>query len=67
MSKADRFIRVIIAVAISAMYINGLITGTLGVALMIVSIVFMLTAFLNFCPLYALLGIRQWERKQSNK
>jgi len=63
MTTADRIIRVIIAVIIAILYFSNAIPAAWGLTLMMVSFVFMLTAFINFCPLYTLLGIRRWEKK----
>jgi hypothetical protein len=63
MTAADRIIRVIIAVIIAILYFSNAIPPAWGITLMMVSFVFMLTAFLNFCPLYTLFGIRKWEKK----
>jgi hypothetical protein len=62
MTIADRIIRVIIAVTITGLYIFGLITGIWGIVLMFLSFVFLITSFVNFCPLYKLLGIKRWEK-----
>lgn len=57
MGKADRIIRVLIALSIAFLYYNGIIAGTLGIVLLIVSGVFVLTSLISFCPLYAIFGI----------
>ena len=40
MGIADRGIRILIAIAIVALYFSDVITGTLGIVLMIVAIIF---------------------------
>ena len=57
MGIADRVIRVLVAIAITLLYMNGVITGTLGIVLLIVGGIFLATSLINFCPLYALFGI----------
>jgi hypothetical protein len=57
-STADRITRIIIAVAIVAMYFLDVISGTTGIVLLIIAAVLALTALINFCPLYFLLGLR---------
>jgi hypothetical protein len=56
-STADRITRIIIAVAIVAMYFLDVISGTTGIVLLIIAAVLALTALINFCPLYFLLGL----------
>lgn len=64
MGTADRLIRVIIAAIIAISYINGTLTGTLGVVLMVFAFIFVLTSLVKFCPLYVLLGINTCQRKK---
>lgn len=40
------------------LYFSGVTTGTWGIALIVLSVVFVLTGFVGFCPLYAACGIR---------
>lgn len=52
----DKVFRIAVAVIIALLYYFEVITGTLGIVLIILAIVFLLTALLNFCGLYALFG-----------
>jgi uncharacterized membrane protein YkgB len=58
MSKTDGIIRLIVAVAIIALWYFGVVGGILLTVLSIVAVIFIITGFINFCPLYAALGIR---------
>ncbi len=58
MGTADRTIRIIIAIAIGALYYTNVISGTLGTVLLVLAIVFVLTSLVSFCPLYTLFGMR---------
>ncbi len=66
MGTADRIIRVIIAVIIASLYFTDVIPGTLGIVLIILSVVFVLTSLISFCPLYAPFGIRTCPMKEKN-
>jgi len=57
MGGTDRMIRIIIAAIAAILYFTGTVPGTLGIILLVVAGVFLLTSFLNFCPLYTVLGI----------
>lgn len=57
MGTADRIIRTVIALIVAALYFSGVITGTIGMVLLILAIVFVLTSLVSFCPLYTLFGI----------
>lgn len=57
MGGTDRKIRIVIAIIAAILYFTGTVPGTLGIILLVVAGVFLLTSFLNFCPLYTVLGI----------
>lgn len=54
MSNADRIIRILVAGLFAYLYFGGIITGILGIALMVFAAVFVLTSSIAFCPLYSL-------------
>lgn len=54
--NTDKIIRLVVAVALVALYFTGKITGTLGVIGLVVAGVFTFTALLGTCPIYSLLG-----------
>jgi len=57
-SRSDRIIRVVLGIALLALYFTGIVSGTLGIVFIIVGVVLTLTGLVGFCPLYALLKIR---------
>jgi uncharacterized membrane protein len=58
MGSTDQIIRVLIAVIIGILYFMDVITGTLGIVLMIVASIFVATSLVSSCPLYSILGMR---------
>lgn len=58
MGTADRVIRTIVAVVFAVLYFTNVITGTLGIVLMVLAAIFLLTSLISFCPLYAPFGIK---------
>jgi hypothetical protein len=52
MSNTDRIIRVILAAIFAYLYFGGIVSGTLGVILLVLAAVFLLTSVISFCPLY---------------
>ena len=54
MGTADRIVRLIIAALIVALFYTNVISGTLGMVLLILSGVFVLTSLVSFCPLYSI-------------
>jgi hypothetical protein len=63
MGGADRLIRLLVAVAISALYFTGTISGTLGLVLVVLGGIFLLTSAVSFCPLYAPFGTSTCKKK----
>lgn len=57
MGSIDKVIRIIIAVVIAGLYFTDVITGTLGIILLILAGVFVLTSLIGFCPLYLPIGL----------
>jgi hypothetical protein len=53
MSNTDRIIRVVLAAVFAYLYFGGVVTGALGMLLLVLGAVFLLTAVVAFCPLYA--------------
>lgn len=57
MGSTDKTIRLIVAIILAALYFTNQVTGTLGIILLILAVVFVLTSFISFCPLYLPFGI----------
>jgi hypothetical protein len=54
MSNTDRIVRVIVAALFAYLYFGGIVTGGLGIVLVVLGAVFLLTSIVSFCPLYTL-------------
>jgi len=57
MGTVDRVIRTLIAISVGVLYFTGRISGTLAIVLGVFAIIFILTSFVAWCPLYTPLGI----------
>lgn len=64
MGKADSIIRIIIAAIIATLYFTNILTGVLGIVLLILAAIFVLTGFVSFCPIYALFRIKTCRTKR---
>ncbi|MBK6953377.1 MAG: DUF2892 domain-containing protein [Crocinitomicaceae bacterium] len=64
MGTADRIICVIIAAVIAGLFFGNVITGTIGIILLVLAGVFLLTSVVSFCPLYAPFGISTCKTKK---
>jgi len=52
MGTIDRTIRVALAIVVAILYFTKAITGTAAIILGIFAIIFVITSFIGFCPLY---------------
>jgi len=57
MGTLDRAVRILIAIILGILILTGKISGTLAWVLGIISVVFLLTSIIGWCPLYVTLGI----------
>lgn len=57
MGTTDRVIRSLLAVGVGVLYFADLIGGTVALVLGAFAVVFLLTSFVAWCPLYAPIGI----------
>jgi hypothetical protein len=62
MGGFDRGIRILIAIIIGYLYFTNYISGIIGIILVLFSVVFVITSFVGFCPLYRLLGINSCKK-----
>jgi uncharacterized membrane protein len=64
MGSIDRVIRVVLAVAFGLLVLTGTVSGVLAIIMGVLAVVFLGTAAIGFCPLYAPFGISTRPRKQ---
>lgn len=64
--NTDKMIRLIVALVIAVVLFMGkvAIASTLGIILAIVAVVFAVTALVNVCPLYMLVGLNTRGKKE---
>jgi uncharacterized membrane protein len=61
----DRVVRLVLAAVFGVLYYMGIISGTLGLVLVVLAGVFALTSVLSFCPLYAIVGLNTCDVKKA--
>lgn len=57
MGNTDKIIRILVAIVIAGLFFTNIISGTLGIILLVLTGVFVLTSLISFCPLYTLVGV----------
>ena len=65
MGTADRIIRLVVAALFVVLYFTNVITGTLGIILLILAAIFVLTSIFAVCPLYLPFGIKTTAKKEA--
>jgi hypothetical protein len=63
MGTIDKVIRILVAVTIAILFFTEVITGTLGIILLVLAAVFVLVSVISFCPLYLPFGINTCKKK----
>lgn len=58
MSGFDGFLRVVVSIGLVLLYFFEILEGTLGIVALVAAGIFVLTSIVNFCPLYAIFGIK---------
>jgi len=53
----DKVVRILIAVAVAVLYFTNIVSGTLGVVLLVLAGVLVLTSLVGICPLYLPFGL----------
>lgn len=64
MGRTDRTIRTLIVLVIAILYWQKIIDGTLAYVLLALAVIFVLTSFVSFCPLYSLVGLNTCKTKK---
>jgi uncharacterized membrane protein len=65
MGIIDRTIRTLLALTIIILYFTGMISGVAAIILGVFAVIFLLTSFIGFCPLYV--PLRLSTRKKAVK
>lgn len=64
MGSTDKAIRLLLAALVAILYFTGTINGLMAIILGIFAVIFALTSFISFCPLYLPFGISTLKKKK---
>ncbi|MCO5277091.1 MAG: DUF2892 domain-containing protein [Saprospiraceae bacterium] len=67
MGTTDKFIRTLFAAVVLVLYLTHTITGGLSLLLVTFALIFALTSYISFCPIYWMFGISTCKVKESPK
>ena len=62
--SADRIIRILLAALAAFLYFTNVVTGTLGIVILVVGGILLLTSLAGTCPLYRLVGLNTCPAKK---
>jgi hypothetical protein len=65
--NADRIIRVIVAAVIATLYFMNIVTGPVGIVLLVFSLLLLTTSLIGYCPLYTVFGLNTGSVKRQAK
>jgi hypothetical protein len=65
MGNIDRAIRVLIALVVTGLFFGNIISGVVAYVLLGLSVVFVATSLISFCPLYTLFGLSSCPAEKS--
>ena len=63
MGTIDRVARILVAILIGYLYFTKQISGTLGIVMIILAVVFILTSIISICPLYLPFGLKTTKKQ----
>ena len=67
MGKTDKLIRLFVVIDLALLSYFEVVSGVLSYVLLGVAGIFLLTSFLNFCPLYTLIGVNTCSVDEQSK
>lgn len=62
--SADRIVRFLLAALAAFLYFTNVVSGTLGIIILIVGGILLLTTLAGTCPLYSLIGLNTCPAKK---
>lgn len=65
LGSTDKIVRILAAILIAVLYFTHVISGTVAIILLVVAGIFIVTSFINFCPLYWPFGISTRKKRDS--
>ena len=62
--SADRIVRLLLAALAAFLYFTNVVSGTLGIVILVVGGILLLTSLAGTCPLYSLVGLNSCPAKK---
>jgi drug/metabolite transporter superfamily protein YnfA len=63
LGSIDRILRIALGILFGVLYFTGVTTGTAGIVLAVLGGIFIATALISWCPIYAMFGLKTCSAK----
>ena len=63
--STDRLVRILVAAVVAVLYFTSQITGVAAIILGVLALVFLLTSFISFCPIWWAMGITTRKKEEA--
>lgn len=63
--SADKIIRIIVAIIFVILYFTNVVSGILGIILLVLAAIFVVVSLIGNCPLYIPLGINNSKKENT--
>ncbi|MFY7838675.1 MAG: YgaP family membrane protein [Lacibacter sp.] len=63
LGNIDRVIRLVAAGILAMLWFQNMITGTWAMVALAVAVIFAITGFISWCPIYAMFGLKSIPKK----
>ncbi len=67
LGNIDVISRLIVSLCLMGMYMIDVLTGTIGIVLLVVAFVLTLTSALKFCPIFAIFKTNQYNKNNPKR
>jgi len=64
MGTIDKTVRIVLALVAVVLFFTHVVSGVLGIVLLVLAGIFVLTSLISFCPLYWPFGISTIKKKE---
>jgi hypothetical protein len=66
MGALDKAVRLAIVAVVAILYFTHVVSGIVGIILLAIAAILLLTSLINFCPIWALLGISTGKKESDS-
>jgi len=64
MGTIDKSVRIVLAIVAVVLFFTHVVSGVLGIVVLVLAGIFVLTSLISFCPLYWPFGISTCKKKE---